>query len=256
MSRLDGEQYRPMKIQSSHNIFHRFTAALIILFIGLFAQPAFAVITASPEEMATAQAWWAKYLGAESAHIPFSFRYGDQPVDSLLAGWTKTTRSEQLSDGREQHTITWKDPKTGLEVRSVAVRYGDYPVVEWTVYFKNAGAANTPILSDIQALDVAFQRPAGKEEFVLNGNKGDFETADMGSTLRTPRYRYIEWRDAVLNGNEHVFGTKAVGVELYDYIKDPLERENLAGKVEYQKVLQEHQELFDRRLSYLPKRSP
>jgi iduronate 2-sulfatase len=78
----------------------------------------------------------------------------------------------------------------------------------------------------------------------------------MGWTLRTSRYRYIEWRDAVLNGNEHVFGSKPVGIELYDYEKDPLERENLAGKVEYQKVLQEHQDLFDRRLSYLPKRSP
>jgi arylsulfatase A-like enzyme len=78
----------------------------------------------------------------------------------------------------------------------------------------------------------------------------------MGWTLRTSRYRYIEWRDAVLNGNEHVFGAKPVGIELYDYEKDPLERENLAGKVEYQKVLQEHQDLFDRRLSYLPKRSP
>ena len=78
----------------------------------------------------------------------------------------------------------------------------------------------------------------------------------MGWTLRTSRYRYIEWRDAVLNGNEHVFGSKPVGIELYDYEKDPLERENLAGKVEYQKVLQEHQDLFDRRLFYLPKRSP
>jgi hypothetical protein len=68
--------------------------------------------------------------------------------------------------------------------------------------------------------------------------------------------RYVEWRDAVLNGNEHVFGSKPVGIELYDYEKDPLERENLAGKVEYQKVLQEHQDLFDLRLSYLPKRSP
>jgi len=76
----------------------------------------------------------------------------------------------------------------------------------------------------------------------------------MGWTLRTPRYRYVEWRDAVLNGNEHFFGSKPVGIELYDYDKDPLERENLAGKVGYQKVLQEQQELFDRLLPHLPKR--
>jgi hypothetical protein len=84
------------------------------------------VTAASPEEMATAQAWWAKYLGAESSRIPFWYRYGDQPADSLLAAWAKTTRSEQLSAGREQPTITWKDTKTGLEVRSAAVRYDDF----------------------------------------------------------------------------------------------------------------------------------
>lgn len=87
-------------------------------------------------------------------------------------------------------------------------------------------------------------------------NENDPIHSHMGWTLRTPRYRYVEWRDAVLTGNEHVFGSKPVGIELYDYDEDPLERENLAGKVEYQKVLQEQQELFDRLLSFLPKRSP
>ncbi len=87
------------------------------------------------------------------------------------------------------------------------------------------------------------------------GSGGGINSA-MGWALRTPRYRYVEWRDAVVTGKEHVFGSKPVGIELYDYDKDPLERENLAGKAEYQKVLQEQQELFDRRLSYLPKRSP
>jgi len=47
--------------------------------------------------------------------------------------------------------------------------------------------------------------------------------------------RYVEWRDAVLTGNEHVFGSKPVGIELYDYEKDPLDRENLAGKVSTRK---------------------
>jgi|LauGreDrversion4_1035100.scaffolds.fasta_scaffold05799_1 arylsulfatase A-like enzyme len=87
------------------------------------------------------------------------------------------------------------------------------------------------------------------------GTRGGINSP-MGWALRTPRYRYVEWRDAVVTGKEHVFGSKPIAIELYDYDKDPLERENLAGKVEYQKVLQEQQELFDRKLSYLPKRSP
>jgi len=76
----------------------------------------------------------------------------------------------------------------------------------------------------------------------------------MGWTLRTPRYRYVEWREAKLTGNERVFGSEQLGVELYDYEKDPLETENFARRPEYAEVLKELQGLFDGLLRHLPKR--
>ena len=76
----------------------------------------------------------------------------------------------------------------------------------------------------------------------------------MGWTLRTPRYRYVEWREGKLNDNQSVFGTKAVATELYDYEEDPLERENLASRASYAAVLKEQQAIFDRLLPHLPKR--
>jgi arylsulfatase A-like enzyme len=76
----------------------------------------------------------------------------------------------------------------------------------------------------------------------------------MGWTLRTPRYRYIEWRKAKLDGENPVFSGEVLATELYDYDKDPLERENVADQPAYAKVLQEHQTLFDRLLPHLPKR--
>ena len=36
----------------------------------------------------------------------------------------------------------------------------DYPTVEWTLHFKNTGAADTPVLSNILALDTRFERRA------------------------------------------------------------------------------------------------
>ena len=64
--------------------------------------------------------------------------------------------TKTLDDARTQHTYTWNDPKTGLEVRCAAVEYSDFPVVEWTVYFKNAGKENTPILENIQGMDTGL----------------------------------------------------------------------------------------------------
>ena len=74
-------------------------------------------------------------------------------------------------------------------------------------------------------------------------------------TLRTPRYRYIEWRGADLSTDTPRITGQVESVELYDYQTDPLERENLAGKTEHAAVLKEHQSLFDKLLPHLPKRS-
>ena len=91
---------------------------------------------------------------------------------------------------------------------------------------------------------------------LVGGQLDELATIDsqMGWTLRTPRYRYVEWREAKLTDKEHVFGTKVLGVELYDYQTDPLERENLAGKTAYATVLKEQQALFEKLLPHLPKR--
>jgi alpha-galactosidase len=63
-----------------------------------------------------------------------------------------------------------------LVVRCVAVAYDDFPVVEWTLFFRNAGRKDTPVLSDVLALDTAIERfPWPSEswsEFVLHHNVG------------------------------------------------------------------------------------
>ena len=55
----------------------------------------------------------------------------------------------------------------------MAVEYRDFPVAEWTVFFKNTGQADTPILENLQGLDAKFERGA-QGEFTLHGNKGDW----------------------------------------------------------------------------------
>ena len=114
-----------------------------------------------------------------------SFVYDRQNSAALLSHWKQQRASRTLDARRTEHTLVWTDPKTGLEVRVVGIEYGDYPAVEWTAWFTNTGASRTPILKNIQALDVIFERADGGE-FVLHGNKGDFTTADSYQPYQFP----------------------------------------------------------------------
>ena len=110
---------------------------------------------------------------ARTSDLPLSFVFGGQRSDDLLAAWPKKSSRTKLDAQRTAHTFTWTDPRAGLEVRCAAVEYSDFPVAEWTVYFKNTGQANTPVLENIQALDAMIERSA-EGEFILHGNKGDW----------------------------------------------------------------------------------
>jgi alpha-galactosidase len=108
---------------------------------------------------------------ALTSEPPFSFTYDGKPSAELLKAWDAKRAARKLDDARTEHTVTWTDPKTGLVLRCVAIEYLDFPTVEWTLYFKNAGAADTPILEAIQAVDARFERGGGGE-FVLHHHTG------------------------------------------------------------------------------------
>jgi len=113
---------------------------------------------------------------------PFSFVYGGKPSAELLKTWALKRGSPEpgtqpTDRGKAQHTLIYTDPDTGLQVRAVVVEYRDFPTVEWTLFCKNTGTRDTPILSDIAALDLQLDRPV-QGEFVLHHQKGDDCTPD------------------------------------------------------------------------------
>lgn len=114
----------------------------------------------------------------------FSFVYDGVPSSELLAKWPVKRESKKLDTNRTRRTLTWTHAKTGLEVRCVSVEYADYPTVEWTVYFRNTGKEDSPILADVQALDTRFER-SGQGEFLLHHNKGTFVRPDDFEPLET-----------------------------------------------------------------------
>jgi iduronate 2-sulfatase len=89
---------------------------------------------------------------------------------------------------------------------------------------------------------------------VTQMSHGRGKNGTMGWSIRTPRYRYIEWRTADFSAHKPVFGSHARATELYDYESDPQERENLADKTDHAGLVKQHQALFDQLLPHLPTR--
>jgi alpha-galactosidase len=109
--------------------------------------------------------------GPYSAAPPFSFVCDGKPSAELLKSWRLERAERRLDDNRTERTLSYSDPQTGLVVRCVAVEYHDFPIIEWTLYLHNRGAADTPIIEDIQALDTRLER-GGEGEFVLHHQTG------------------------------------------------------------------------------------
>ncbi len=86
--------------------------------------------------------------------------------------WNRQVRQNKLDDQRTEHVLSWTDPRTGLVVHCRAIEYHDFPTVEWTLSFKNTGPQPTPILEQIQALDLGLKRTM-PGEFVLHHQTGD-----------------------------------------------------------------------------------
>ncbi|MHB9037969.1 MAG: alpha-galactosidase [Armatimonadota bacterium] len=139
---------------------------LLAALIGVFsAHPANAVAP-MPVEVSNAHKWMAAKFQGKQPATPFSFVYGGRRSADLLKTWKLTGTGRKLDSNREERTLVYVDPATGLQVRCVVTEYRDFPAVEWVLHFKNNGSADTPILEDVQALNA---------DIGIFSNSGDFK---------------------------------------------------------------------------------
>lgn len=156
----------------SHSVILHLLAILLLTTLTASSKDSLA---STGEEMSAKNQWLKQNLLNRDKIQPFSFTCGGQPSSSLLPSWKRTEIRSTLDAHRTQRVITWSHD--GLQVKCVTVDYDDYPATEWTVYIKNIGATNTPVLQDIQGLDSTFTRTP-ESEFILNGIKGDWTVPD------------------------------------------------------------------------------
>lgn len=127
-------------------------AGMILGMLAFNAEPASG---ANFDKARQSDQWFQKYFLSSKSQIPFSFVYERQGSRALLKAWPEKTATRKLDQGRSEFTLVWTDPKTNLQVRLTALTYEGSPVVEWTGYFKNNGNLDTPILEDVQPLDMS-----------------------------------------------------------------------------------------------------
>jgi hypothetical protein len=94
---------------------------------------------------------------------PVSFLLDGKPFAELLQDWQQSSEACTGEDGHAITTERFRDPATGLECRFERTVYPDSPAAEWVIYFRNDGSADTPILSEVQALDISLDVPQGGE---------------------------------------------------------------------------------------------
>lgn len=129
--------------------------------------------------------WSRANLESADGNTPFSFVFAGRPSSQVLSGWSKQSATRRLDARRTQRTTVWTDPVSKVQVRCVAIVYKDFPAAEWTVYVRNAGSKDSPIIERLQALDGELPK-LGSGDFVLHHNVGSPASRSDYMPLETP----------------------------------------------------------------------
>jgi alpha-galactosidase len=127
-----------------------------------------AITTATPSQAQTDK-WFDAWLGTAP---PFSFRYGGEPSSSFLAKWQLHEEAPKSDSYSEERSFVWTDPSSEVQLRWQVKRFTDFPALEWTLHFKNAGKRDTQLFEEIQDLDLRLNRTTEDEPFILHGAHG------------------------------------------------------------------------------------
>jgi alpha-galactosidase len=149
----------------------------------------------SSDELKKKENFVSKYI-LNGEEFPFSFTYNGMPSYDFLKKWVFKNSKKEIDAIRTEHTLIWRDSETKLQVKLSGIEYMDFPVVEWTMYFTNESKSDSPVLENIQALDIQLTRPeekavdlrydqTGEAEFILHHHVGDIFRNNNFAPLRT-----------------------------------------------------------------------
>jgi arylsulfatase A-like enzyme len=95
-----------------------------------------------------------------------------------------------------------------------------------------------------KSLVPAMKNPSFKVKEFAQSQYPRLNDQAMGYAIRTEQFRMVTWFKGEFHHTKIKSDNPVIGLELYDYKKDPLEKENLALKAEYAGILKQHQDIL------------
>lgn len=105
-----------------------------------------------------------------------SGKIGDTPFTQIEDGWEQSL-STNPNDKGLFFELQLKHLPTKITISYKGILYKDFPVIEWIAYYRNDSDNNSPILEDLQSIDILFVDYFGDNP-ILYRNKGDDCTPD------------------------------------------------------------------------------
>ncbi|HOL19586.1 MAG TPA: alpha-galactosidase [Candidatus Hydrogenedens sp.] len=159
-------------------MFWRYMLLAILVLLGI--PLAFGQTSANQDELKMAkdcfERWFGEKLQNKSDLLPGSLIINGESVTSKVDSWQREITPKEKSSVICR-TLTLTLPEIGFVVRYEGVYYPDFPVIEWTAYYKNISKEDSPLVQDLKTIDQSFPEFAG-QKVILHRNKGDNCTAD------------------------------------------------------------------------------
>ncbi len=104
--------------------------------------------------------------------LPISFVYDGIASADLLKNWNAISETRKNAN-QMIYTTRWTDARTGLCLRVEATVWEPYAAVEWLIHFENTGNQDTPILENVQAIDIQLRTGYTHKPVILHQITGD-----------------------------------------------------------------------------------
>lgn len=117
---------------------------------------------------------WGDRLFAGAADLPVSFNHGGSGLRGIPQAWGPSSAVRTLTPAITETVYQAREPGGCLALRVEALRYHDFPVLEWTAWLRNVADRPSELITDLLGLDASF---AGYPAALHHGN-GDFCSPD------------------------------------------------------------------------------